>query len=111
MAIINFLKSLVPNIVFLIGIIIAKIAGFIEGIATIFTSLSITLHMVLDTSEGKKLKEIEKTTQTILSTYNNLLKKIEAQRSASNQEENKLAKVLKKDKNVISLQKKEDSEG
>ena len=65
--------------------------------------------MVLDTDQGKKLKEIEKTTQNIISMYNNLAKKIEAQRTAMSEEENKLAKVLKKDeKNVIKLGKKSD---
>lgn len=93
--------------VFIIGMVFARIAKIIDGIATLLYSISVTLHMLLDTENGKKLKELEKTTQSILNLYNNINKKIEAQKNA---EENKLAKILKDDKTVVQLGKKKDED-
>lgn len=104
----EFLKNIPPFITLIIGTLVLKVSKFLEGIATLFIALSVSLHIVLETKEGKKLKELEKATQSILNMYANLTKRVEAQRHAVSEEENKLAKILKKEENVIPLEKKKN---
>ena len=110
MILIEALKNVLPMTVFIIGMVFSRIAKIIDGIATLLYSISVTLHMLLDTQNGKKLKELEKTTQSILNLYNNINKKIEAQKAAVSAEENKLAKIIKDDKTVVQLGKKKDDD-
>lgn len=103
MILIELLKNILPIIVFFIGNIFNFCGELLKGIATIFYAIAATLHMLLDTKTGKHLKDLDKATQNILALYNNIQTKITAQKSAVSQESDKLAKILKEDKNVIKL--------
>ena len=95
---------------FITGLFFTKVAEVIGGIATLLYSVSVTLHMLLGTKNGKQLRELEKNTQTILNLYNDINKKIAAQKAAVSAEDNKLVKIVKDDNTVIQLGKKKDEE-
>ena len=106
--ILEFIKNILPNLFNLIAIIVHTTSKIIEGIATVLYSITMSLHIVLDTTKGKKLKEIEKATQNIINLYNTVSNKVAAQKAAVTSEENKLAKIIKDDKNILPLGKKKD---
>lgn len=105
MVVTNLIKNIIAESFSVVGFVLNKISGFFQGLATVFYSLSVSLHMVLNTEEGVKLKELERSTQKIINTYNTYLNKVETYKKNVAAEENKLAKVLKEDKNVIKLGK------
>lgn len=105
---IEFLKNIIPRIIYYIGSVFNFLGKVLEGIAAIFYAVSTTIHMLFNTKTGKYLKDIDKTTQSIIALYNNIQTKASMQKARVEEEENKLAKIIKDNKNVVKLGNKDD---
>jgi len=103
---INAIKSILPISVFIVGVVIERVAKVLAGIATILYNISSTLHMLLDTNVGKKLKEIEKSVTDVMKLYVEVSNKVTTKKI----EENKLADVLKNDQSIVQLKKKKNDD-
>lgn len=104
---INFLLSLVPNILTFIAISIEFVAKVIMGISLLILTVSVTLHKLLKTKLGLSLLEVEKSTNSIVKMYTNIAKQVADGNSAQTRESNKLAEAAK-GTNVVQLGKKKD---
>lgn len=104
----NFIKSLLPNIISAAGNLFLRLSKIFNGIAAIFFAIATTLHMLFETDEGRKLKEIERATETIVNMYTNLVKRAQSKKASAESEDNRLAKILKNNKNVTKIQGKND---
>lgn len=97
----DFILSLIPNMLTLLSVGIEFIAKIIMGLANILVVLAITLHKLFRTKTGLSIIKIEESTKNIIAMYTNALQ-------SQNKESNKLADIAKSDTNVIQLGKKKD---
>lgn len=109
---INFLLSLIPNIITFLAIGVEFIAKVIMGVSIVLLTISTTLHKLLKTKVGLSLLEIEKSTNNIITMYTNIAKQVAeskaAQAAKQNEEDNKLAQAAKAATNIVQLGKKKD---
>lgn len=76
---INFIKSLIPNLFGYIGF-------FFKGISTLFLYISFVLHKAFNTKLGVKIREVEKLRSEMQGAIHNLSQKIaQAQGSTKGQ--------------------------
>lgn len=106
----NFIKSILPNCIFGIALLIEVPAKILSGLSVILYNVAITLHILLGTETGKQLKEMEKSVTNILTLYANINKQVAQAKAAQNQEGNKLANIIKDSPNVVQLGKKKSDD-
>lgn len=106
---VNFLKSLIPNIVFIIGSVIEFVAKALLSIARFIQGVSVLLHINFNTKLGKQLVEMQQQVNNIVNTFTALQNKVKENRELGKREDNKLADIVKAP-NVVQLGKKNDDD-
>lgn len=104
----NFLLSLIPNILTIIGIGVEFLAKVIMGISILLISMSVTLHKLFKTKLGISLLKMEESANNIVAMYTNIAKQVAEGKTAQTKESNKLAEAAKSATNVVQLGKKKD---
>ena len=105
---INFIKSLLPNTLFLIGSIIGFLGNFLSTVSKFIQEVSILLHMALNTKLGKQMTDIQKRVSNILIMHSDHNKAKQIKADLSKKEDNKLAEIVKPTLNLVTTEKKND---
>lgn len=104
---INFLKNIPPFLVFTLAYVFESVGKFLVGIATVLYNVSSSLHLVLGTKLGKKLKEIEQSVANVMKMYAEVAKRVT---EAPQTEDNRLAAIINNNPEVVQLRKKKNDD-
>jgi phage-related protein len=111
---INFIKSIIPNLLLIIGWFFDLIAKGTVYLSNLITYAGIKLHINLNTKLGKEFKAIESAVQAAVQQIQNMQRQLNEQRASYSNESNRLANIIKGNNDsltqIVSLRKKNDDE-
>ena len=103
----DFIKGFIPNLILLLAIVIDRVALVVQWLAAMVASLGLNLHMLLQTTMGKRLTVVKNTTLQTLHRLANANAVNKGKEIKVNPEDARLANIIKGTQMVpINLGKK-----